>query len=347
MVIEKIIIKNFRNLKKIEIEPCNKINYIIGENAQGKTNILESIYFGAYCKSFRTNNIKNLQNNNNTIDIIYKINSKKVNHILNIKYQDKNKIIKIDNNISNIKNITEIYNTVLYYPSEISLLLKFPSYRRNLIDKSIYNFKSNYLDYCINYLKCLKNRNICLKNGKDDYVWKENLIELSFIIIKNRKKYIDEINAYIKSINMYDEENYELSYNCYDTDNLKDNLIYLYENSAEKDKRNGYTSVGPHTDDIIFLINRMNLSTYGSEGQKKTFILLYKYAQIIDYFKKKNDYPVFLVDDLASEIDKSRENFIISEIVSKCSQSFLTTSYYKNEITDNIKIFNIKDGVIN
>ena len=224
--------------------------------------------------------------------------------------------------------------------------MKFPSYRRNLIDKSIYLYNPNYFDLYNNYLKCLRNRNICLKKNKDDYVWKEKLVELSYHIIKFRLNYITRINDLFKSLNIYDNELYKISYNTYNLSEMKKEMFSHFKNVENVDKKNGYTSIGPHTEDIIFTLNGKNISHHGSEGQKKTFILFYKYSQLLDYKSIKNDYPIFLVDDLTSELDESRENIILKKILFNCNQSFLTSSFVPKNLSENTSVFHVKEGMI-
>ena len=346
MIIENIVIKNFRNLEHVKLIPNEKKNYIIGDNAQGKTNILESLYFLSYIKSYRTNDINNLYDKKKELSIDAVVVSNKVRNKININCQSKIKNIYLNNSVVKIKKLSEIINIIFYYPSEINLLLKFPSYRRNLIDKSIYLFNSNYVDIHNSYIKCLKNRNVCLKKNKDDYIWREKLIDLSFMITELRINYINRINKLIRSFNIYDNEHYEIYYNNYDISNYKNELKNKFKTSEEKDKKNGYTSIGPHTEDIIFNLNGNNISYYGSEGQKKTFILLYKYAQILDYESIKGDYPVFLVDDLTSELDSCRENFILNKILLECEQSFITSNSEPKKLSENTSIFYVNNGMI-
>lgn len=346
MVIEKISIKNFRNLEKIVFFPTENINYIVGDNAQGKTNIIEAIYFLTYLKSFRTNETKNLYNISNKFEIDATIYTNKVKYFLSVSSENKTKKIILNNNRINVKKISDFLNIILYYPSEINLLLKFPSYRRNLIDKSIYIYNPDYVDLHNKYIKCVKNRNICLKNNKDDYVWREKLIDLSFYIIRSRLNFILKINDLLKSLNIYEKEKYSISYKTYDITNIKNEMSKHFENVEKYDRKNGYTSIGPHVENIDFNLNNKNINIYGSEGQKKTFLLFYKYAQLLDYKSKKKDYPVFLVDDLTSELDKSRETLLLKEILSNCKQSFITSNIKPHSLSDNTGVFHVEEGMI-
>ena len=212
MVLEKIEINNFRNINYICFEPSINNNFIIGNNAQGKTNILESIYFLVFGKSFRTNNIKNLLKDKKKSVLKFSILNSNVRYNIKIQFE-KNKIVEVNGKKSKIKDISDIFKVVLYYPSEINFLLKNPSLRRSLIDKSIYLTDVNYSDLHHDYLKCLKNRNICLKEKKDSYVWKEKLIDLSYEIVKKRIFYIQEINNILLQCNdLIEGETYQIYY---------------------------------------------------------------------------------------------------------------------------------------
>jgi len=352
MVVRKIIIENFRNLDSVYIEPSDFINFFVGDNAHGKTNLIEAIYFLAFGKSFRTNNFINLLNNKKKCIIKFTIFYNDVLHNLKVEI-DKNKVIEINGKKSTIKDVSNFFKVIIYYPSEINFLLKYPSLRRNLIDKSIFLLDTDYIDLHLNYLKCLKNRNICLKKNIDDYIWKEKIIELSYEIVKRRILYIEEINHNFFQYDSFIEgENYHIEYKKLDIINYINNLKNDFKKVENKEKKVGYTLLGQHTDSISFYINKMNLDIFGSEGQKKFFLLFYKYIQLIHFNKNKKYKPLLIIDDATSEIDNKREMFLINNLLSNCDQSFVTSlkkpSFYKEGdkifFVNNGKIFDIKES---
>jgi DNA replication and repair protein RecF len=346
MAVKKIEIENFRNLASVYFEPSSTKNFIIGDNAQGKTNLVEAIYFLVFGKSFRTNNFRNLLNDKKKSVLKFQIVNNNVHYDIKIQI-DKEKNIEINGKKSKIKDISEFFKIILYYPSEINFLLKNPSLRRSLIDKSIYLIDVNYINLHLNYLKCLKNRNICLKENKDNYIWTEKLIDLSYEIVKKRVVYIQEINDILFEYNgLIEEETYQINYKKIDIFDYKEKLRLDFEKIEKKEKRLGYTLLGQHTDAVSLSISNNDLDTIGSEGQKKTFLLFFKFAQII-HLKNKNSFsPILLIDDANSEIDEKRQKILIEYLLSNCGQSFITSlktpSFYKEKD----KIFYINNGNI-
>lgn len=345
MLLEKIKIINFRNIDSLVYYPGKNVNYIIGDNAQGKTNFLEAIYFMAYGKSFRTNKINNLFNKKKYFYLSSDINNDNVCYSIDIKVNDIEKKIKLNNKRKKIKDISEKLNIILYFPSEINILLKSPSLRRNLLDKSIFLHDIKYLDLHIDYIKCLKNRNICLKENKDDYIWREKLIELSYHIVKKRIFYINRINEILfQNVDLFENEIYKIKYKNIDLDNYKININKEFDKTIKHEQKVGYTLLGQHTDNVTFHINNINIENYGSEGQKKTFLLLYKYSQLINFYNHKKFKPILLIDDISSEIDNKREKLLIEKLLLKCDQSFITSLNTPSFINKKANFFNINNG---
>ncbi|MCK4501748.1 MAG: DNA replication/repair protein RecF [Desulfuromonadales bacterium] len=353
MYIKNIKIYNFRNIEHCDIYPSKKINIIYGDNAQGKTNLIESIYYSSIFKSFRTNKKYNLikkDNNNFSIEII--ISNNEVDNVLNIKFNKKNEKQILINNKNPNKNIYKSLNTIVYYPDEISLLKNYPSYRRNLIDKSIFFINNEYINIFRKYLKCLKHRNMFLKstNVKDnsiDDVWKEQLIEYGSIIIKKRIEYIKRINKYfeILSINKVLNETYSIEYENYEIENIKDDLSNQFKKNKDKELKYGYSLAGPHIEDFKFNINNNDINKYSSEGQKRSLLLSYKQSQLLDYKDYNGYYPILLLDDIGTELDNSRKNKIYNKLLDDSGQVFITTIDLPNICFDNTDIYSVENGI--
>ncbi|MFK5925164.1 MAG: AAA family ATPase [Desulfuromusa sp.] len=232
MYIKKIKIKNFRNIENCTINPGKKINFIYGKNAQGKTNLIEIIYYSSLYKSFRTNKNINLINSKKeyfTIDM--DISNNKV---------DNNLKIFIDNKKPTNHLFYRVLNSIIYYPDEISYLKIYPEYRRNLIDRSIFYINKEYINIFKKYLKCLKQRNIFLKieDHRND-VWKDQLIEYAYLIICERISYIENINIYFETL--YEtskiKEKYKIYYNKYKKEKIKDSLFKMFIKNEIKEKK--------------------------------------------------------------------------------------------------------------
>ena len=348
MYIKKIKIKGFRNIVNCNIEADSKINFIYGKNAQGKTNLLETIYFSSLFKSFRTNKNTDLINDKEEMFFISieVINNKVSNH-LKISLDKKNTKKIIINNKRPDNKLYKILNSIIYYPDEISYLKFYPSYRRNLIDRSIFYINNEYINIYKNYVKCLKQRNIFLKTKNYEYdIWKDQLIEYGYSIIKERINYINKINNYLEDISFKNNlnEEYRIKYNNYEINNIKDNLVDNFKKNELKEINYGYTLVGPHIDDFIFLVNNKNMNRFSSEGQKKSLLLSYKQAQLSDYKDLYNYYPILLFDDIGNELDSSRKKNIFEKLIDNSGQIFVTTTEIKDINTTKNKTFEVKEG---
>lgn len=351
MFIKNIIIKNFRNINYCNLDIHKKLNIIIGDNAQGKTNILESIYYSNFYKSFRTKNNKNLiKIDNDKFNIEVDLVKKNVNNNLKLSLDNKNnRKILLNNKSPETIGLYNIVNTIIYYPSEINLLMIYPSYRRNLIDRSIFFIENEYINTIKKYNKILKQRNSFLKIYSNEYdPWVDQILDISEKIIKKRIEYVDRINN--KFFELYDHdklnEKYFIKYKNYKKDSIKSEIISSYKNVKDKEKKYGYTLFGPHIDDYNFYINNKNIKNYSSEGQKKYFLLNFKYSQLLDYVDIYEDYPIILYDDYGSELDVDRQNMYFEKIYEKSGQLFITSTKSLNNIHSDCKLMNVQDGVI-
>ncbi|MCK5782898.1 MAG: DNA replication/repair protein RecF [Desulfobacterales bacterium] len=350
MYIKNIKIDNFRNIKKCDINPNKKINFIYGNNAQGKTNLIETIYYSSLFKSFRTNKNINLINyKEENLLIKLDIINNKVNNTLKISLNNKNiKEIIINDKKPDSYNFYKVLNSIIYFPDEISYLKNYPAYRRNLIDRSIFYINNNYIKIFKKYTKCLKQRNIFLKNGIDENdIWKDQLIEYAYLIINERINYIKKINNYfnVLSENEKIKEIYSIEYNKYKNEKIKDELFDRFKKNELKEKKYGFTLTGPHIDDFIFSVNGNNINKYSSEGQKRSLLLSYKQAQILNYKDVYGYYPILLFDDIGSELDSSRKLNIFNRLLENSGQVFITTMDVPDIYKDNAKVFEVKNGV--
>jgi len=348
MYIKSIKIRNFRNIENCFIFPKKRINVICGENAQGKTNLIESIYYSSIFKSFKTSkNINLINRNHSNFSIDINVLNNNVESNLKI-YLDSKKGRKIViNNKNPDKLIYKNLNTVIYYPDEISLLKNNPAYRRNLIDKSIFFINNEYVIIYRNYIKILKQRNIFLKNQnyKDD-IWKDQLIEYAYKIIKERISYINKINSDLYKFSKDEvlNEIYSIKYTDYDIENIKDYLNKKFIDNKEKEKKYGYTLIGPHIEDFKFYINDHDINKYSSEGQKRSLLLSFKHAQILDYKDKFGYYPVLLLDDVGTELDNIRKNKIYNKLLTDSGQVFVTTVDLPDIFLNKSSVYKVNNG---
>ena len=357
MIIKSIKLNNYRNYEHLELDFDNNINILYGDNAQGKTNLLEACYYSAIGKSYKGSKDKDIvrfeqdvlgintvigkNNRDYTIDIIIN--------------KNKKKIIKIDNvPIRKTSELLGLLNVILFSPEDLNIIKNGPSERRRFIDSELCQIDSIYLSDMINYNKVLNNRNKLLKeisvnNSLKDTldVWDEQLINYGKSIIKRRREFINELKYYVKdkhlTISGGKEEliiNYEPNV---DDIFFEDELI----SKRDKDLRFTQTSVGPHRDDISFRINDIDMRKFGSQGQQRCCALSLKLSEIdiVKNIIKEN--PVLLLDDVLSELDSNRQKFLLNGLSD--IQTIITCTGlddFVNNRFDADKIFKVVNGVI-
>ena len=362
MYLKNLKIQNFRNYDTLNIELNKNLNIIYGKNGQGKTNLLESIYVLAMTKSHRSYIDNNLIKVNKKF---FKINGNlyidKIKTKLEIMYDNKNKILKLDNNeIKKISNYISKMNIIIFYPDDLNLIKGSPSERRKFLNSEISQLSGEYLIILNDYYKLLKMRNDYLKNNNIDLnyldILTNYLIEKAIIIYKMRKKFIDKLNEKITSIykNISNLDNLKINYKTsfniknYDKIELKKQLKCEFNKIRKKEIKNKITLIGPHRDDLEFLIDYQNLKIYGSQGQQRMAILAIKIAEIEIIKKYKDNYPILLLDDVFSELDKIKKNNLL-KYIEKNIQTIITTTDLTNiskKIREKAKLIKIENGKI-
>lgn len=356
MFLNKIILTNFRNYEKIELNFNNYVNIFIGNNAQGKTNILESIYFLSLTKSHRCLKDLNLIKNDCIFSKIkadiLKDNIKSTYEILLNKEGKRvsinNKIIKkISDYVSNI-------NTIMFCPDDLEIIKGSPSRRRSFLNIEIGQFDNKYLKVLNEYNKILKNRNEMLKSTKFDQTYfdilTDKLIEKNIEIFNFRNNFIKELNKYLPVIykKITKNENIKISYDSFITnkDNI-DSIRKKYKSIYENEKFQKTTLIGIHRDDFSIFIDGKKINDFGSQGQHRIAVLCLKLSEI-QIYKKMNKKPIILLDDIFSELDQNKKNNIVKHF-DKDMQIFITTTDLSNMNKDLKKIasiFKVKEGKI-
>ena len=330
MRIKKIQVENFRNLENIKIEFSDGINIIYGNNAQGKTNIIEAIYVFSFGKSFRaTKEIELLKFDKDyflsKIDIIKKDRDTEMSFGFD-KITNK-KMIKINGVIQKkVSDIIGKLNIVVFKPEDIKIVTDSPTIRRKYIDFVISSISKSYLDNITKYKKVLEERNNLLKEIKIRFKGSKKLLEtdqnlldvydkilskLNIDICNERNKIINKLNTYIYDIHLKLTENYTKSENLHIkyVSNVAEDIEKMYNNLSKSrlnDINKGYTSLGIHRDDYIISINSLDVSIYGSQGQKKSSIISLKLSELKVIEEVIGEKPVLLLDDYMSELDEKR-----------------------------------------
>ena len=354
MYIKKLKLENFRNYEKQEIEFDKNVNIIYGDNAQGKTNIIESIFVCSLGKSFRTNKDKELINKDKEYSRVEMISFKEDREV-KINFEIYNKKSFSVNGIK-VKKTSDVLGknyVVLFTPEDINILRNEPSKRRRFLNIIISQLRPMYVHLLNQYNKTIEQRNIYLKQIKYERkdvknldIWDEQIAKLGIKIYNYRKEFIEKINEKIIDIHFKITEDNEKINIKYIT-NIGENYLENLKKNRKKDIEKGYTSIGIHRDDLEIFINENDVSVYGSQGQKRTTIISLKLAEANVIYDEIGQRPIILLDDFMSELDKKRiqglfENIKDNQVIITCTDSFkINNTKYKLFKVTNAKIESI------
>ena len=359
MFIKRLQMLNYRNYNALDIELCPNVNVFMGDNAQGKTNILEAIYYCAFAKSHRTSKDKELINwNGEHAFISVDVGRERLDKRIDISIlKDGKKAIQI--NKIKIKKIGELFgnfNVVMFSPEDLKIIKDSPGVRRKFIDMELCQLNPKYYYNLVQYNKVLNERNSILRNrniNKDILdVYDMQLVEFGYNIIIDRLEYIEKLNKYSAKIHSditSGKERIEFKYisTIKDLENIRENFYSLLEKNRVRDCERGITSVGPHRDDFNVLINDIDTKSYGSQGQQRTAVLTIKFSSLKIIKELTGEYPVLLLDDVLSELDFSRKRYVLSTIGD--IQTIITCTGIEDlyeYLDDKSKVFKVKDGEI-
>lgn len=353
MIVKRIYLENFRNYKAQEIKLENNINVFYGNNAQGKTNILEALYFCALGRSFRTfkdTELINFKADFSRIEVEFEKGEREKKIEINFSRTEKKKIklngIKINKNSELLGNM----NLVIFSPDDIIILKESPASRRKFLDILISQLRPNYAHLLSEYNKVLEQRNASLKAKKTDLIdiWNEQLASFAEKIFNYRQEYIDKIQKNIEKISpdlTNDKETLKIKYKT--KFRTKEKFISDLKDNLSLDLLRGYTGIGIHRDDFELFVNDMELNLYGSQGQHRTAILALKFAEMEIIRDEIREKPILLLDDITSELDLERINLIFKKIsdyqvLITCTDANIIRNF--NCLTKNIKLYKINNG---
>lgn len=336
MTLEKLKLRCYRNLAGTEISWNKHFNIIYGQNAQGKTNLLEAIYLLGNLKSFRSVRGQELIRFGEEIAWIgASICKSGVKHELEIGLHKNGRNPRVDSKtVQKLSQFIGYLRTVLFTPEELSQIKGFPAGRRALLDRAVLQIEPAYLDRVQEYDKILRNRNRLLKEQADDrqlLPWTDALIRAGSRIRLDRQNYLKRFRPYLFQV--YREitggsESVGLNYSVEETklENLQEALAATLDRLAQREKKLGVTLAGPHRDDLDLLIEDRSLRTFGSQGQQRSYLLAFKAAQVMDLEEQIKEPPVLLLDDLASELDSRRQEGFFDFLLKRSGQVFLTSA---------------------
>ena len=353
MWINKVKIKNFRNYEDEEILLNKNINIFYGENAQGKTNIIESIFLCGMGKSFRAkkdNEMINFNFQNAVVEVDF--NKSDRDGKIKVELSDKKNIYLNGIKLKKLSDLLGNINLVIFTPDDISILKGSPQNRRRFLDIMISQLRPNYINILNLYLKTLEQRNNYLRQikeeGKDENlldIWDEKLAEYAINICKYRTEFIEKIKNKIKKIHneiTEEKEEIEIEYitQCVD----KKYFLDVLKERRKLDIIKGFTTKGIHRDDFNIFINKKEVGIYGSQGQNRTVMLSLKLAELNVVYDEIGEKPILLLDDFMSELDEKRrksflENIEDTQVIITCTEK-LTLANLENFS------YNVKNGKI-
>lgn len=355
MKITKLCLNNFRNYTNTTVEFDDGVNFVVGKNAQGKTNLLESLYLMSVGKSPKNSKEKQLikfEQDKAKIEVDFKTNAGNKTITMFLDKANK-KAIKINSlNILKLTELVGILSVVYFSPDEMKLIKEVPEDRRNFLDVSISQFDKPYLYNLLRYDKVLKQRNAILKSLNSNQtkieqlkLFTPQLIDIAEKIIEKRIEFIEKLKFFAKNIHglITIDESLDILYSYQKQENLtiKQDLQNQFDKALNKELELGYTCVGPHRDDIIFKINNLDCRQFASQGQQRTVALVVKLSLMEVIKQEIGEYPVLLLDDVLSELDDERQNRLLN--LTKEYQTLITCTALPR-INFKANIIEIKNG---
>lgn len=357
MIIKSLELENFRNYDSLHLNFDEGTNILYGDNAQGKTNVLEAIYVSATTKSHKGSKDKEIINF-----------SKEESHIRtflskgDIEYRvdmhlrkSKSKGIAINGQkLKKAAQLLGLLNVVFFSPEDLSIIKNGPSGRRSFVDMELCQLDKYYLYNLNQYNKIINQRNRLLKDFyfnpdlKDTItVWDSQLVSYGKHIIEAREKFVEQLNGIICQIHKNLSGGKEELKIVYEPDVSCDNFEKQLSYSMEKDIKLKFTGVGPHRDDFGFMVNGIDIRKYGSQGQQRTAALSLKLAEIELVKQITKDSPVLLLDDVLSELDSNRQNYLLNSIGN--IQTIITCTGLDEFVNNRFeidKVFKVVNGTI-
>ncbi|MBQ3611996.1 MAG: DNA replication/repair protein RecF [Firmicutes bacterium] len=359
MYIKEIELKDFRNYKELRTSFSKNVNIFLGNNAQGKTNLLEGIYLNAMAKSFKTTKDKELIRFGEEFCKIKTIaffddDEHSTEIVIN---KEGKKGVKLDGvKINRTSELLERIFIIIFSPEDLKIVKDEPEKRRKFIDRELCQIKPGYYNDLNNYKRVLKQRNTYLKEERIETsildIWDHELARYGSKVIARRNEFIKRINEISKEIHKNisgGKENLELNYepNISFSADLENDFYEIISSTRNDDIRNRTTGRGPHKDDLKISADGIDLRKYGSQGQQRTAALSLKLSEIKLIEEEMGEKPILLLDDVLSELDNDRQNFLIHSLGG--NQLFITTTDISGKVARQLpegKVFKITSGQI-
>jgi DNA replication and repair protein RecF len=359
MYVKRLFLQNFRNYTTQSVELGSALNVFSGRNAVGKTNLLEAIYTLGIGKSPRTVKERELVRFDAEgawakAEIVKKYGNHTVEIYIDRKDKKRVAIDKLP--LKKLGELMGVLGVVYFSPDELGLVKDAPSERRRFLDIALSQQSKAYFYTLGKYNKTVMARNKLLKEGGSSLaktldIWDEQVASLGSYVVSARRSFVDKLSVLAgkvhKKVSLGEE--LKLSYESpiigKDTDEIRSELLKKLLENRERDIFLGFTSVGPHRDDIAISVNGLDVKKFGSQGQQRTVALSLKLSELEIFKEEMGEYPVLLLDDVLSELDKVRREKLLEE-ASKV-QTILTCTHFEQELPENARHFTVKDGIGN
>lgn len=362
MFLKKIVLRQYRNYEELELNVDHNVNLFVGENAQGKTNLLEAIYVLALTKSHRTHQDRELIGWTQDEAVLYGEVEKKYGLMkLSLAISKQGKKAKLNGlEQRRLSEFIGSFNVVMFAPEDLEIVKGAPGTRRRFLDMEIGQVQPSYLYDSMQYQKALVQRNTFLKQvdfrqGPDEAllsIWDEQLATHGTKIIKKRQSFIEKLQKWAEQIHSGitgGQEELRITYQpsfglsgrgeADETISFDDFMVQL-KHVRNQELRRGTTLIGPHRDDMVFFINGKEAHIYGSQGQQRTTALSLKLAELELIHEEVGEYPILLLDDVLSELDRSRQTHLIETFQDRV-QTFITTTG-----TESIDLTKLRDAAV-
>jgi DNA replication and repair protein RecF len=371
MYIKTLSLHNYRNYERADLELCQGLNIFVGDNAQGKTNLLEAIYVLSLSKSYRAARETELIRHGCQKTLITTQVARMANLDLAVCVSElEKKRLFVNGKSTTANSFVGCLQTVLFIPDSLQLVKGSPGDRRRFLDVQICQIDPVYRNNLLKYQRVIRQRNTLLKGAYENRsqlnqlpAWDNQLVSLGAKIMMRRQEVVETLQNHSRGAHerISDErEDLRLTYlpffetenpypgGSYTSNDLEDILLQKLKELRKEEVCRGYTLVGPQRDDLVFHINGADLKKYGSQGQQRTAVLSYILAELEMMFQETGEYPVVLLDDVMSELDKKRQMLLLSILNEKAQTIVTTTSLdsFSGETKERARIFRIEQGHI-
>lgn len=360
MKIKSVKLVSFRNYDYQIVDFPMQITLVSGTNGQGKTNLVESVVVAATTKSPRTSNMSELVKDGSAetlVEILLERKFGQMNLSFTINAKGEKKFFINSNPVSKMSDVFGNLVVVYFSPDDLKIVSASPDKRRDFMDTDISELSGSYYNLIQRYNKVLLQRNKLLKTERDRAlllaqigVWDEQLAQIASLIIKTRKSFIEKLKVPAKEALKYissSKDDLEIEYvgvKGTSAEEIKEELLKSLKFNLERDIELGYTSVGPHRDDIYFGLNGKDARNFASQGQQRSIVLALKFAELEIFEKELGEEPILVLDDVFSELDTTRQRRLY-EKMSKY-QTIITGTQFKFKPVSNYEMLRVKEGVV-